>query len=138
YIECGIVAFRPRMDRDMAFGEHSDAADAAVRLERVQMHVQQRRSGRVHAVDQRALDVLEIVEPFSAVDVDDEVRPGAAYPVLLDEEVVYGFRRTLGTVFLRTRPLVLAGGFRLQVFLLGGLWSVQTHPQLEEGVLRHG
>src|SRR5690606_4894145 len=132
--------FGPRMNRDVALREHRYAADAAVRLERVQMNVQQRGAGGLDTFDERSLDVLKVVEPFSAVDIDDVVRGGSANAVLLDEEVVRNVARTRsGGFLLCSRPRNLAHrSATYQVFLLGGLWSVQTHPQLEEGVVRHG
>ncbi len=91
----------------------------------VQMHVQQRRTGGGHRAAQRRLDMIDVVEPFGVVEIDDEMHAGAAHPVSHHEMIVacFGFGQ-------RRRD-------DRGIFLSGGTWGPQVHPQLEEGVRTH-
>ena len=64
HVERGIARFRPSVDRDVALGQHRHAGDA-VRLEMVQMDVQQRRARRIDAAAQRRLDQIDVVEALA-------------------------------------------------------------------------
>src|SRR5262245_1095870 len=130
-VDGGVVRLRPGMDRDVALGEHGHAGDTAVRLEVVQVHVQQRGAGGGDAAAQRVLDVIDVVQPIGLVEVDDEMRAGAPHPVPHHEMIV----ALLGPY----RSGGLARGARAdrRVFLSGGTWGPQARPQLEEGVLAH-
>ena len=50
--------------------------------------MQQRRLRHLDATPQRRFDMLKIVEPARADQVDDEMRAGKALAVALDEEVL--------------------------------------------------
>ena len=47
----------------------------------VQVNVQQRRARRFNAAPQRLLDMIDVIEPFAAVQIDDQVHAGAANAV---------------------------------------------------------
>ena len=73
----------------------------------MQVDVQQRRAGRGHAPAQRRLDVVDVVEPLRAVEIDDQMRAGAAHAVAHAEmigAILVGFRRDQAGVFLRAVP----------------------------------
>src|SRR5690606_33730493 len=97
-------------------GEHRHAAHAAIRLERVQVNVQERRSGGLHAVHERLLDVLEVIEPLGLVEVDDQMRARAFHPIDLDEMV----RGLL--------PLPSCSVWAKLFCLLGGYQMTCAHP----------
>src|SRR5581483_6656565 len=118
------------MDGDVAFGQYRHAGHAAVRFEMMQMDVQQGCTGRLHAVPQRRFDMVDIVETFGVVKVDDEMRTGAPHPVPHHEMIVGLLGRCRSGFDFRS--------FRdLEVFLSGGTWGPQARPQLEEGLLAH-
>ena len=76
---------------------------AAVGREVMQMDVQQRCARHFHATLQRLFDVLEIVKPLGAEQVDDEMGAGVAMPIALDEvvfPVVVRYVRGLTMIFL--------------------------------------
>src|SRR6202140_2069937 len=91
HVECGIADFRPSVDGDVALRQHSHAGDA-VRLEVVQVDVQQCRLGGIDAAPQRRLDVVDVVGPRGAVQIDDQVRAGATHAVA-DREVIVAIVR---------------------------------------------
>src|SRR5947209_9873197 len=124
-VDGGIARLGPRMDRNVALGQHRHARYAAVGLEVMQVDVQQGSAGRSDGKPQRLLDVIDIIETFGFKEIDDEMHPGAPHPVPHYEMIVppLGFERQ-------------RRGDR-DVFLSGGTWGPQVHPQLEEGVLAH-
>src|SRR5690606_17202026 len=103
-------------------GEHGDARDAAIGLEMMQVNMQQRRARRLDAVPQRRLDMRDVVQPFGIVQIDDEMRAGAAHPVPHHEMIV---------------TLIFDDGRYDRVLLSGGTWSPQALDRLKEGVLAH-
>lgn len=122
-VQCGVVGFRPRVDRNVTFRQHRNAGDAAVWREMVEVAMQKRRPSHVHATLQRRLDVFEIVDVFRAEQIDDQMVAGVADTIALDEEV----EPFCFVVFLvGVRPLLKVShwmrGARqaLVVFLMGG------------------
>ena len=97
------------MDRDVALRQHRDAGDAA-RLEVMQMDMQKRRARGFDAAPQRRLDMLDVVEPLGAVQIDDQVHAGAAHAVA-NGKVVFGQflgQRGVGNILaLKTRNRTL-------------------------------
>src|SRR5262249_56211139 len=79
-VERGIGGVGPRVDRNVALGQHRHPGHA-VRVEMVQVDVQQRRLCRVHAAAQRRLDQINVVETLGSVQIDDQVHAGAAHAV---------------------------------------------------------
>ena len=63
--------------------------------ETVQMDMQQRRAGGGDALAQRLLDVLDVIEPLAAIDVDDQMRARAAHAMPHGKMVgaILGLRR---------------------------------------------
>ncbi len=61
-VERRIAAFRPCVNADMALGENGNAGDATTFRERMQMNVQERRSGGIHRIDQRLFDMIAVAE----------------------------------------------------------------------------
>jgi hypothetical protein len=107
---------------DVALCQHRHAGNAAIRLEMVQMDMQERRARCVHASTQGRLDMIDIVEPPGLIEVHDEVRAGAPHAISRDEMIVP--RLGIG----RKCPY---RGF----FFSGGTWSLQALPRSQEGVL---
>src|SRR6185369_14351531 len=70
-IECRIAPLRPAMDADVPFAKYRDPGDAAVDRETMHVNVQQGCTRHFHAAFQRLFDVLEIVKPLRAEQVDD-------------------------------------------------------------------
>ena len=54
----------------------------------VQVNVQERRAGSFNAAPQRRLDMIDIIEPFGAVQIDDQMHAGAANAVANGEMVL--------------------------------------------------
>src|SRR6516162_1996121 len=124
HVERGIARVGPRVDRDMALGQHRHPGHA-VRMEMMQVDVQQRRLSGVHTAAQRRLDQTDVVEAFGPVQIDDEVHAGAAHAV------------TNGKM-----PFAPLGGGGLNHgdvsdVLSGSAWSCQALPRSQEGVLAH-
>ena len=91
------------------------------------MDVQQRRPRRFDAAAQRGFDVIDVVEPLGAVQIDDQMHASAANAVAggkMIEAIVLGRRRRHFQ-------------FRLPVFLSGGTWDPQALHRSQEGVLAH-
>ena len=65
----------------------------AVRLEMMQVDMQQRRARRVDAAAQRRLDVIDVVEALGVVEVDDQMHAGAAHAVAVGEMILAILRR---------------------------------------------
>ena len=61
-VERRVARLRPGVDRDVALGQHRDAGDPAVRLEVMQVDVQQRRARGGDAAAQRLVDQVDVVE----------------------------------------------------------------------------
>ena len=76
---------------------------------------------------QRCLDVLDVIEPLCAVQIDDQVHAGTADAVANREVIV---------AILRQRRRGHCE-FGLPVFLSGGTWDPQALPRSQEGVLAH-
>ena len=72
----------------MALGQHRDAGHAAIRLEVMQMDVQQRRARGSDALAQRLLDEVDIVETLGVVEVDDQMHARAPHAVPHHEMIV--------------------------------------------------
>ena len=77
HVKRRIAAFGPGMDGDMALRQNGDARHSTIRLEMVQMDMQQGRAGSLDAGAHRPVDMAYIGEMSSPVELDDEVRPGA-------------------------------------------------------------
>ena len=110
----------------MALGEHGDAG-YAVRLEVMQMDMQERRACRLNAAAQRGLDVIDVIEVLRLVEIDDQMHAGATYAVADGEMILTILHR-------RWRRYC---EFGLPVFLSGGTWDPQALPRSQEGVLAH-
>src|SRR5690606_9516698 len=86
------------------------------------------------AADQRALDMVDLVEPLGLVEIDDQVHAGTAHAVpdhemIVDELLREGiFAWNFGAARHKGRA----------IFLSGGAWCPQARPRLEEGVFAHG
>ena len=65
------------MDGDVAFGQYRHAG-YAVRLEVMKMDMQERRARGLDAAAQGGFDVIDVVEPLGAMQVDDQMHTGAA------------------------------------------------------------
>ena len=91
-VERRVTRFRPGMDRDVALGQDGDPGHAAG-LKMMQVNVKQRCAGRFNAAPQRRLDMIDIVEAFGAVQIDDQMHAGAANAVTNGEMVLA--RKTL-------------------------------------------
>ena len=105
-IERGIAGLGPAVDADVAFRQHRHPGNAAVRREVMQVDMQQRCTRHLNAAFQRLFDVLEIVKPLGAEQVDDEMGAGVAMSISFDEVVFPVVVRTM-------RGLTM-------IFLLGG------------------
>src|ERR1700687_5210070 len=75
---CLWVVFRTRKEKRAGY---------AVRLEVMQMDMQERRACRLDAAAQRGLDVVDVVEVLRFVEVDDQMHAGATYAVA-DGEII--------------------------------------------------
>src|SRR3982074_3864804 len=64
------------MNRDVTFGQHRDAR-YPVGLEAVKMDVQKRGPGCIDATAQSRLDIVDVVEVFALIQIDQEVNAGA-------------------------------------------------------------
>ena len=114
-VERSVIGFRPAMDGDVTLREHSDTRHAAIGREVMQVDVQERCARHLHASLERALDVLQIIEPSGAEQIHDEVGAGEPNAIALDEEVLPVFVPDLGTVFVRYMR-----SNTTMIFLLGG------------------
>ena len=81
----------------------------------MQVDVQERRARYLHASLERALDVLQVIEPSGAKQVHDEVGAGKPNAIALDEKVLPVFVPHVGTVFVRYMR-----SNTTMIFLLGG------------------
>jgi hypothetical protein len=96
-IESRIPILRPGVDADVRLSEEQHARDPSVGRESVKMRVQDRGSGDLCAMDQGRLDMLEIIDPFGFVKVDQQMNPGASDAVAFNEAPLgLGFRDVLG------------------------------------------
>src|SRR5262249_29427305 len=98
-VERRVTRFWPRMDRDMALRQHGDPCHAAG-LKMVQVNVQERRARGFNAAPQRRFDMIDIIEPFGAVQIDDQMNAGAANAVANGEMVL---ARKILAAFCRRR-----------------------------------
>ena len=80
------------MDRNVALGEHGDTRHA-VGLKMMQVDMQERCARRLDAAAQRRFDVIDVVEPHRAVQVDDQMHARAMHAVAQREMIVPGIRR---------------------------------------------
>ena len=80
----------------MRFRQHRHTRDPAVRREVVQVDVQQRGVGGLYGLAERRLDMGELVEPFGADQVQDQMGAGEALAVALDKEVLAVGQRRIG------------------------------------------
>src|SRR2546423_8237052 len=97
----------------------------------MQMQVQQRGAGSADGSAQRLVDMIDVVEPFGLVEVDDEMRARASYAVPHHKMIVALLR------LCRASGFELRGVDDREFFLSGGTWGPQARRQLEEGVLAH-
>ena len=79
-VERRVARFGPSMDGDVALGQDGNAGHATW-LKMMQVNVQERRAGGFNAAPQRRLDVIDIIEPFGAVQIDNQMYAGAANTV---------------------------------------------------------
>ena len=112
HVERGIALFRPGVDRDMAFGQHRDAGNAAAVFELVQVDMKQGRARRRHRVNQGGFDALTVVQALGFPQINDHMAAGIDQAVAVDEMIlVVVIRRSHHD---RTRRL---GSARLDFFL---------------------
>ena len=105
------------MDGDVAFRQHRHAG-YAVRLKMMKMDVQECGARGFDAAAQSRLDVLEVIEPLRAMQVDDQMHASAAH--------AFAKREMALTVLLRRR----SGHFQFGlVFFSGGTWDPQALPR---------
>jgi hypothetical protein len=71
------------MDADVPFAKYRNPGDAAVDRKTMHVNVQQGCTRHFHAAFQRLFDVLEIVKPLRAEQVDDEMGAGVAMTISL-------------------------------------------------------
>ena len=71
----------------MALRQHGDPGDSAW-LKMMQVNVQERRAGGFNAAPERCLDMIDIIEPFGAVQIDDQMHAGATNAVADGEMVL--------------------------------------------------
>jgi len=98
----------------------------------MQVNVQECRAGGFNAAPQRCLDVIDIIEPFGAVQIDNQMNAGAPNTVANGEMV---FARKILPAFCRRGSGYFQ--FDLAVFLTSGTWSAQALHRSQEGVLAH-
>src|SRR3954453_19293 len=80
HIEGSIARVRPSVDRDMALGQHCNPG-YTIRLEMVDVNMQERRLRGVHAAAQCCFDQIDVVETLGSMQIDDEVYACATHAV---------------------------------------------------------
>src|ERR1051326_7879705 len=83
------------MNADVAFGQYSDAANAAMRRKSMQVNVEEGCSCRFHCIDHCLLNTIFVVEAFSLPKIDDQVTARKNQTVLNDE-VIFAIRIPFG------------------------------------------
>ena len=111
----------------MALGQHRDTRHATIRLEVVQMDVQQRRARGRHALAQRLVDQIDICEALGLIQIDDQMHARAANAIA-DHKVVLA---------LVTGDCRCDRRHRRLCFLSVGTWSSQALVRSQEGCLAH-
>src|SRR5262249_26383354 len=126
YVEGSITGVRPSVDRNMALGQNRHPG-YAVRLEMVQVDMQEGRLGRGDATPQRCLDQIDAVEIFGSVQINDQMHAGATHAV------------AKGKMVLRFRGHRLDDGNVSSLFSGGALGGAepQGFARSQEGVLAH-
>jgi hypothetical protein len=130
-VERRVTRLWPGVDRDVALRQHRDPGHAA-RLKMVQVNVQERRAGSFNAAPQRRLDMIDIIEPFGAVQIDDQMHASAVNTIANGEVVL---ARKILPAFCRRGSRHFQ--FGLAVFLTSGTWGAQAFHRSQEGVLAH-
>ena len=87
HVERGITFLGPSVDRDVAFGQHRYAGNAAALFEGVKVDVEQSRSRFLHRIDQGGFDPLAVVQAFGFPKVDNEMASRIGEAVLGNEMV---------------------------------------------------
>ena len=90
YVQSGIAAFRPGVDRDMRLGQDRNTRDAAIRGEVVQVDVQKRRVCGINRITQRRFDMAQLVQTIRTINVNNKVRARITDSVT-DDEVIFVF-----------------------------------------------
>src|SRR4029079_9119690 len=90
YVDGGVGALRPCVDRDVALRKHGHARDPAARRGAVNVDLKKRRPRRRGSVAQRRLDYFDVVKIRCLPEIDDKMRSGEAQAISLDEVVVDG------------------------------------------------
>src|SRR5215475_11310889 len=86
-IERGIAGLGPAVNADVTFRQHGHTRNATIGRKVVEVDMQQRCPRHGHAALQRLFDVLEIVKPPGAEQVNDKMGAGEAMPIAFDEVV---------------------------------------------------
>ena len=126
YIERGIACVGPGVNRNVTFRQHGHAGHA-VRREMMNVNVQQRRARDFNAASQGRFDMLDVIEPPRAVQIDDQMHARTTHAITNREMAlaVPNWRRS--------------GHFEfgLRIFLSSGAWDSQALSRSQEGVLAH-
>lgn len=115
HVKRGVVSFGPAMNGNVALSKNRNSGYTAVRCEMMQMNMQQARSGDLDTPLQGSLHVLDIVEPVSAKQIDDQMIAGIANAIAFYEEVVSLTGRRRRRIAIVRYPRVFT-----MIFLLGG------------------
>ena len=76
------------MDGYVALRQNGDARDPAIGFEMMQMNMQQGRAGGIDTATQRRLDMVDVVEPFGFIKIDNQMGSGATNAVADNEMIV--------------------------------------------------
>jgi hypothetical protein len=107
HVKRRVAGLRPSVNRDVTLGKNRHTG-YTVWLKMVQMNMQQRRARGLDASSQRCLDMIDIVETITFVDIDYQMHAGSYDKMIL--------------ALLRRRR-------RVGLFPLSGLWESQSLPR---------